>query len=96
MSLRSVLIGTSLAAFGVAAIAAPASADYRRRNDDAAAAAVLGIGALIVGGIIANQSHRRHRDRDHDYRGSRYSAPAYREHRQARPAYGPNTNRDYR
>jgi hypothetical protein len=93
MSLRSVLIGTSLAAFSVVAIAAPASADYRRRNDDAAAAAAIGIGALIVGGIIANQSHRQHRDRDDNYRAPRHSAPVYREHRQTRPYYSPNTPR---
>ena len=61
MSLRTTVIAASLAAFGVVAISAPASADYRRRNDDAGAAAAIGIGALIVGGIIASQSHRKNR-----------------------------------
>ena len=93
MSLRSVLVGTSLAAFCMTAIAGPASADYRRRNNDAGAAAAIGIGALIIGSIIANQSNRRHRDRDYDYHAPRHAAPLYREHRRTRPYYSPNTPR---
>jgi hypothetical protein len=93
MSLRTTVIAASLAAFGVSAIAAPASAGYRHRNHDAGAAAAIGIGALIVGGIIASQSRRHKRHHVEEYRGPRH----YQSYRYA-PAprhYGHAPQREY-
>jgi hypothetical protein len=78
---RAALAAVTIAALSTASIGTSASAgEHRRHNNDAGAAVALGIGALIVGGIIASQSRR---DRHHEYRHApppRHYAPAYREH----------------
>lgn len=57
---------TGIAAALAAAIAAtavtPSEARTYRRHNDAGAALALGIGAAIIGGIIANKHRKRHRD----------------------------------
>jgi hypothetical protein len=64
---RTALTAFTIAAFACAAFAGPASAgEYRRHNDDAGAAIALGIGALVIGGILASKSkHRGHNDERH-------------------------------
>lgn len=94
MSLRSTVIAASVAAFSVTAIAAPASAGYRYRNHDAGAAAAIGIGALIVGGIIASQSRRHKRHHVEEYRGPRHYQ-SYQSYRHAPRHYGYAPRREY-
>jgi hypothetical protein len=58
---RTATTALVIGALGIASVAGPASARDRHHND-AGAAVALGIGALVIGGILASQA-RRDRDR---------------------------------
>lgn len=84
---RAAITALTLAAFSTVALAAPASAEgYRRRgNDEAAAALALGIGALVVGGILASKAKRRHHYDGHYYEAPRHYAPQHHKYRYHAP-----------
>lgn len=88
---RTVLVTALSASLATTALIGSANAgDYSRRND-AGAAIALGIGALIVGGILASKSkHRRHEDERHYQPAPRHHfAPRHGHHDAPTRQYGP-------
>lgn len=85
---RPAFAAAVVASLAFGAIASPAiAANSRRGNEEVGAAVALGIGAVVIGSILANKSRRdRHRE---EYREP--PRPHYQQHRYSHPA--PHVNR---
>lgn len=75
---RKFATAVTIAALGLSSVVSPASAGALRRGDERAGAAIaLGIGALVVGSILAAKSRdTRHADFRREPAPPRYSHPA--------------------
>ena len=72
------VVSAAAAAVIAVTVGTPANANERRRSDGEIGAAVaIGVGALILGSVLAQKSHRdRYREVRHEPPRHRYSHPA--------------------
>jgi hypothetical protein len=85
---RTALTAAAIAAFAVSTLSAPASASTSRHGDEVGAAVAIGIGALIVGGILASKSRKHKHHEGHYAPPPRHHAPVHQYHPAPR-SYGP-------